>query len=125
MRVLVCGGRDYADQAYVNAVLDYSAAQAKLVGDPIDAIIHGGAPGADSLAHEWAESRGVEAVVFKADWSQGRKAGPLRNSKMLAEGKPDALIAFPGGRGTADMVAKARAAGVPLWTMPPSSGGEK
>jgi predicted Rossmann-fold nucleotide-binding protein len=33
---------------------------------------------------------------------------------MLAEGRPDAVIAFPGGKGTADMVRKARAAGLPV-----------
>ena len=31
---------------------------------------------------------------------------------MLDEGKPDLVIAFPGGRGTADMVRKANRAGV-------------
>jgi UDP-N-acetylmuramoylalanine-D-glutamate ligase len=31
---------------------------------------------------------------------------------MLEREKPDLVVAFPGGRGTADMVAKARAAGV-------------
>ena len=36
----------------------------------------------------------------------------MRNARMLAEGKPDLVVAFPGGRGTADMVAQARKAGV-------------
>lgn len=31
---------------------------------------------------------------------------------MLSEGKPSLVVAFPGGEGTADMVRKARAAGV-------------
>jgi ABC-type branched-subunit amino acid transport system substrate-binding protein len=31
---------------------------------------------------------------------------------MIREGKPDAVVAFPGGRGTADMVRQARAAGI-------------
>lgn len=54
-------------------------------------------------------------TCFRADWEQcGRQAGPLRNARMLAEGRPDAVIAFPGGKGTADMVRKARAAGLPV-----------
>jgi hypothetical protein len=36
----------------------------------------------------------------------------IRNSKMLAEGKPEMVLAFPGGRGTANMVKQARSAGV-------------
>jgi formate dehydrogenase assembly factor FdhD len=32
----------------------------------------------------------------------------------LSKGKPDLVVAFPGGRGTADMVRKAQTAGVPV-----------
>jgi hypothetical protein len=38
---------------------------------------------------------------------------------MLDEGKPDLVIAFPGGRGTADMVKKARRAGVEVVEIAP------
>jgi hypothetical protein len=31
---------------------------------------------------------------------------------MITEGKPDYVVAFKGGRGTADMIRKARAAGL-------------
>jgi hypothetical protein len=31
---------------------------------------------------------------------------------MLGQGHPDLVVAFPGGRGTADMVRRANAAGV-------------
>jgi hypothetical protein len=34
---------------------------------------------------------------------------------MLDEAKPDAVIAFPGGRGTADMTDRALKAGLPVW----------
>jgi hypothetical protein len=40
------------------------------------------------------------------------KAGPIRKQQMLDEGKPDLVVAFPGGRGTAHMVRIARAAGI-------------
>lgn len=50
---------------------------------------------------------------FPADWgSLGKAAGPIRNSLMLTEANPSLVIAFPGGKGTADMISKARAAGV-------------
>jgi hypothetical protein len=55
----------------------------------------------------------VPVQVFHADWGQfGSGAGPIRNSKMLAEGKPEMVLAFPGGRGTANIVEQARSAGV-------------
>lgn len=34
---------------------------------------------------------------------------------MLEEGRPHGVIALPGGGGTADVVRRARAAGLPVW----------
>ena len=48
------------------------------------------------------------------DWALGRKAGPIRNQRMLDDGKPDLVIAFSGGKGTAGMMAIARRAGVKI-----------
>jgi hypothetical protein len=79
----------------------------------IDAIIHGGAPGADAMAGEFANVSNIREVVFQADWKKyGRRAGPLRNQRMIDEGNPDLVVAFPGGRGTGDMVTRARNAGI-------------
>jgi hypothetical protein len=115
MRVLVCGGRNYTDTARVFAVLDKLHADAG-----IDAVIEGGARGADSCSKEWAFRRNVDCMTFEADWeNQGSFAGPARNKRMLEEGKPDLVIAFPGGRGTADMVRKARRTGVEVVEIAP------
>lgn len=107
MRVLVCGWRDYADKQYLWSVLDG-------FGPPeITEVISGMARGADSFAAEWAERFGFPLHKFPADWDKhGRAAGPIRNQQMLDEGKPDLVLAFPGGRGTADMISRARKAGV-------------
>jgi hypothetical protein len=43
---------------------------------------------------------------------RAEKSGPLRNQRMLDEGKPDLVVAFPGGGGTKDMVRRAVQAGV-------------
>jgi hypothetical protein len=108
MRVLVCGGRDYHDRARVFAVLDKLHAE---VG--IDVIIEGGAKGADQLAAIWSDKPGVDLERFEADWeNQGSFAGPMRNRRMLEIGQPDLVVAFPGGRGTANMIRQARKAGV-------------
>lgn len=97
MRLVVTGGRDYTDRATVFAALDALR--------PTE-IAHGGASGADSLAGEWAKARGVPCTVFKADWdNDGRfAAGPIRNRRMLDEFRPELVVAFPGGNGTADCV---------------------
>lgn len=118
LRVIVCGGRDFTDQRTVDDALD---AVRRKRGDFV--LVHGGAQGADLLAGLWAASRGVEFEAHPAAWAQhGRRAGPMRNQYMLDLGA-DAVVALPGGRGTADMVRRAEAAGVPVWRVPVAGGG--
>lgn len=115
MRVLVCGGRNFDDADFVWERLDFWH---EFWG--IDLIIHGGAKGADLLAEKWAISHDITHISFKPGWSQyGPAAGPLRNKKMLDEGRPDMVLAFPGGRGTADMVYQAHDAGLPVVILKP------
>ncbi len=116
MKVLVCGGRDYDDYPAVAKMLGNLSVRPSL-------IIHGAARGADTLAAKWAVMTDTPIMRFPADWQRdGKAAGPIRNSRMLAEGRPDLVVAFPGGRGTADMVAKARKAGVPVIVSPTHTG---
>jgi hypothetical protein len=113
MRVLVCGGRDFLDQRAVYDALDRLHERRG-----IDLVIEGGALGADRLARSWAGARGVPGKSYLAQWgAHGKGAGPRRNQRMLDDGKPDVVIAFPGGTGTADMVARARKAGLVVWEL--------
>jgi hypothetical protein len=110
MIVLVCGGREYNDPANLYQVLDSLNSL-----HPFTQIIHGAARGADRLASDWARSRKINVRAFPALWVQhGLSAGPIRNRKMLREGHPDLIVAFPGGNGTEDTVNAARKAGVPV-----------
>lgn len=110
-RVLVCGGRDFGHTP--EEQLLFQEAMALYAGAKPEVIIHGCAQGADTLADHWAEKRTIPVLRFRAEWDiWGKAAGPMRNSKMLVNGKPTLAIAFPGGNGTADMVEKARKAGV-------------
>ena len=107
MKVLVCGGRDFADYDLLKTVLS-----ALHVTRGISIVIHGGATGADMLASRWAGTHMIPGVVYPADWkAHGKAAGPIRNQQMLDEAKPDMVVAFKGGRGTADMVRRAGKAG--------------
>lgn len=115
MRVLVCGGRDFEDRQTVFDVLDCIHKPHPSYSPTIDLIIHGGASGADHFAALWADSRGVDVGCWKAKWREhGRAAGPIRNQQMLVEGRPDLIVAFPGGKGTADMVERGRRAHVTI-----------
>ena len=105
MRVLVCGGRCFLDFDWLCSVLDDLNTG---VRGPIEQLIHGGARGADSMAGEWAKERKIECIAYEAKWAlEGRAAGPIRNKRMLDEGLPDLVVAFPGGRGTANMIQQA------------------
>ena len=100
----MCGGRLYSDWATLDKMLGQA--------NPT-CVITGGASGADNMAERWASEHSIRLDVYRADWkTHGRAAGPIRNQRMLDHGKPDMVLAFPGGRGTADMVRRALAAGV-------------
>ena len=111
--ILICGGRDYRDwdafRLAIRTVL-------KAVDGEELRIVHGGATGADAMAAKWAEEHGCECVAYEADWRrEGRSAGPRRNQRMLDNEHVSLVVAFPGGRGTADMVRRAEAKGIQVW----------
>ena len=109
MRVLVCGGRDFFNEAVVFSALDRLREKS-----PVTMLIHGAAPGADSLAETWAKAHDVIILRYPADWaSHGRAAGPMRNEYMLGHSRPELVVAFPGGKGTTDMVVRAQRARLP------------
>lgn len=108
MKVLVCGGRDYCKQ---EELFNHLTKIHNIKN--ITQVIHGGARGADFLAGEWAAFMNIECRVFRANWNKYRNAaGPIRNQQMLDEGRPDVVIAFPGGNGTKDMIERSRKSGV-------------
>lgn len=118
-KVLVCGGRSYENRAEVFSTLDGVHSV-----DEIVLVVHGACSektkhgirrlrGADRWAQEWAITREVPYFGWPAPFSKmGGPGGPWRNGKMLARWEPDLVIAFPGGKGTASMISKARNAGV-------------
>ncbi len=135
MRILVCGGRDFGNLAgmsredplwekkeeeyqFIHSTLN----RLSLDWPPEDktgnwlpevTIITGMAKGVDSAAYDWAVINWTKILEFPADWkTHGKAAGPIRNQQMLDEGKPDLVVAFPGGNGTADMVRRAKKANI-------------
>jgi predicted Rossmann-fold nucleotide-binding protein len=110
LRLIVCGGRQYSDGQTIWTALDKIHSE-----HGISQIICGGAPGSDDYVSKWAKTNGVAVTIVLAEWQKhGHAAGPKRNQKML-ELKPDGVVAFPGGAGTADMCRLAREAGLKIW----------
>lgn len=110
--VIVTGGRDYRDEYMVGEVLDFLRP---------DLLVEGGCPdGADALVREWLkEAHEAGATILHdridAPWrsfpaGKGNPAGPVRNQAMIDKYASKAnvvVVAFKGGRGTADCVKKA------------------
>lgn len=137
-RILVCGGRRYgtkvvdekivADREQVDRFRRTLQQMVRAVRERSESrpivIIHGKASGADTLAADFVKLYGGSSVPFgniserayPADWkTHGRSAGPIRNRLMLSDGQPHAIIAFPGGRGTADMIRQGKKANIPVY----------
>lgn len=106
--IIVCGGRSYNDRATVYKVLDQLRP---------DVVVHGACGvdadardwsrmrGADRFADEWAVLKGVQRHRRPAMWDlMGNKAGPVRNRQMATEFPTATVVAFPGGKGTGNMV---------------------
>jgi len=117
-RIIVCGGRDFTDVPRLWRALD--ELQASLPEPGIRLVIDGKSDdvtgpyiGADYWGHQWALARNIPYARVSAKWKQfGKAAGPIRNQNMLGLWQPDLVVAFAGGRGTANMMEQAKRAGV-------------
>lgn len=102
-RLLVTGGRDFPDGHYVFRWLTILHERYGF-----ELLIHGGARGVDTFADMWARDAGVHPCRCDALWPYYRRrgfykmAGHARNAAMALL-EPHLVVAFPGGRGTADM----------------------
>ncbi len=144
---LVCGGRDFgkiprrsdplyeakwAERRFVMAELQRIYGTQAWYQDerghyqPLKiTIIAGGASGVDEIAVFWAITNWCEHKEYRAKWTEeGKAAGPRRNQRMLDEGKPSLVIAFPGGKGTANMIRLAEQAGVETLIVPYEQAGD-
>jgi len=120
MRVILCGGRDHPPfTEHAIAYLDMLHEQFHITG-----ILHGGQTGADREGGAWGSAHGIKVTPVEADWQvYGNAAGPIRNKAMgenlRRHGPPYGVIVFPGGKGTASMVAIAKSLAIPLYTYTP------
>jgi len=124
VRLLVCGWRKLEDEESVRRGFEQALACYRSAAIT---VLHGGASGTDLLADRIARSFGYPVIIYEADWRRfGKYGGPERNNRMIAEGMPDLVLAFPHilpkmSRGTWDCVHKACRAGVPCVIFPVGS----
>lgn len=77
VNIAVIGSRSFRDYPFVEKVLNAIHAQT-----PIDAIISGGAMGADTLAEVWAQLHDVKMVIHEAKWDDiGHKDAHIKINK--------------------------------------------
>jgi hypothetical protein len=106
---LFCGSRDWADAEAILRAIN------ALPGHAV--VIHGGQRGADRIAGNLADLRGLHVATIYPQWDRFHgEAGPRRNDALMAL-LPTVGYAYPlpQSRGTWDMVRKLRAAEVPVF----------
>ena len=107
--VAVAGGKNVTDPGAVFARLDKARAK---YADMV--LVHGGGPGVEKIAAQWAERHGVHQVVCKPDWDRHGRAAPFRRNDELLNLLPKGVIAFPGSGITDNLVDKAVKLGIPV-----------
>ncbi len=107
--VAIAGGKDVTDPGAVFDRLDKVRAK---YADMV--LVHGGGPGVERIAAQWAEKNGVHQVVCKPDWDRHGRAAPFRRNDELLNLLPKGVIAFPGSGITENLVDKARQLGIPV-----------
>ena len=107
--VAITGGKEVRDADAIFRRLDKAKAKnADII------LVHGGGPGVERIAAQWAERNGVHQVVCKPDWNAHGRAAPFRRNDELLNLLPKGVIAFPGSGITDNLVDKAVALGIPV-----------
>ncbi len=116
--IIIAGSRNFDDYEMLSSVLDEYMETFGINREKIR-IISGRAKGADILGEKYANEKGIQIIVFPADWKKyGRAAGPVRNKQMaefaVSDGNKGVLFAFWDGisKGTKSMISLAEKYGL-------------
>jgi hypothetical protein len=105
MKTIIAGGRDYTER-------QGDAEFLSRIG--VSEVISGGCRGGDEFGEIWARRIALPVTKIAADWkTYGKAAGPMRNEAMAKQAQ--AVVLFPGGKGTANMEATARKHGLKIF----------
>jgi hypothetical protein len=110
LRLAIIGSRDFPRLDLVDLFVDSLPLHT--------VVVSGGALGVDRRAEDRARRRGLEVDIFRVsagEWSRlGKKAGPLRNERMLKTVASVAAFWTGASPGTRQAVLFARALGLPV-----------
>jgi len=109
-KIAFTGGMDCNDHRRIWDALDkVYAKHADMV------LLHGGSSkGAELIAAKWADTRKVQQIAFKPDWTKHAKAAPFKRNDQLLDIMPIGVIVFPGSGISDNLADKARKLGIPL-----------
>ena len=86
MKIAIVGSRTFQDYDLMCEFIERKLSDKEF--NSVEAIVSGGARGADSLAEQYARENGLEMILFKA--------GPMRNVEIIRE--CDICFAFWDGK---------------------------
>lgn len=101
VRIIIAGSRTFSDYSLLNKKVTDIICDNKYKLNTIR-IISGTASGADTLGERYAQQHNLKLTQMPADWSQGKKAGYIRNTQMaefaIHNDNDGILIAFWDGK---------------------------
>jgi len=102
MNIAIVGSRTFNNYELMNKILSNYLPN-------IDAIVSGGARGADLLGERFANENGISTIIFKPDWKKYKKSAGFIRNRLIVE-NADIIIAFWDGisRGTAHTIELAK-----------------
>jgi hypothetical protein len=125
MNLIVAGSRTLNDKEFVYQGIDYVDAYLTRWKVLITMVLSGGARGVDRIGEEWAREKGIPVKKVIPEWRKyGRRAGPLRNLKMVHEAQGIAAFQKDDTPGTKQIVNASIVLGLPyvfVWNYPSTS----
>lgn len=109
VRVVIFGSR------HLNPSIELINSLVKANNLVIDTIIEGGCRGVDEVGRQYGIANNIPIETMRADWNKyGNRAGPIRNSAMVAVSDIGICVWDGKSRGTLDTITKMQVVGKPV-----------
>lgn len=114
MNVIVAGARDLVHDQHC-VVVAQAVERWIAENGSVGRVLCGDCRGADAFGRHWANTVGVPVDRYAPDWDRyGKAAGPYRNAAMVRDADGLVVVRFPDSRGSADVLRRAQAKGIPI-----------
>jgi len=103
-KFMVCGSRSITDKEKIFAQLE-SFWNTQLNSSSEIVVVEGGAKGVDTIAGEWATSKGFEIEVHKPDYKKYARGAPIRRNEEMVKISDIVLVLWDGvSKGTQNSI---------------------